>query len=36
MITMQKGETKMKNNIKSKIQLKKSKAKFKKKRENTS
>ena len=34
MITMQKGETKMKNNFKSKIQL--SKTKFKKKRKNTS
>ena len=32
MITMQKGETKMKNNFKSKIQLSKLKTKFKKKR----
>ena len=36
MITMQKGETKMKNNFKSKIQFKKLKTKFKKKRKNTS
>ena len=34
MITMQKGETKMKNNFKSKIQL--SKTNLKKKRKNTS
>ena len=36
MITMQKGETKMGNNINSKIQFKKSKTKFKMKRKNTS